>query len=519
MGEQAFKDLFGNYRNSITNFNKFHNQIINMPRANFSEIDETVKLMRSLSSYIMLIDNSKISEPLLPKEIYRNLFINFKLGLKPKDEYRNIEFEENYFNRSDDFDFLYSDEGKMGRMFRHYMDYFLFFQLFSNSDFSKKKIVDTEALEEIILLPDNVVVDNFRNRLLNWNIKNNDFIKNTRGIELEPNADYRPAHAILKYLYEINRPATLFEISILFGRVGDIQNEEEIILKSLLINELLPETREEQIKFIFYKMGWSSSEDLYEYSQSQNPDFKFKPFILFMNSLGMINFDNSTSTMVLTTYSEELMKEDIPIEVLDLQNLIARIDDETEDYNRLLDLILRKRTDTITEAIRSDGELVFKMNKRNIKYPIIKNGKRVRNRVITELAKIKANYTDEVSGGITFEGKNGMNYVEAHHIIEFNGEDGPDITDNLICLNPINHTLIHRGSASAVKDFYITSQTRGAITFDRFKDICVKYQCLTKDHVNILLAKGLVSKMDATELNNLIDIHGVDEDFLSSINY
>lgn len=211
------------------------------------------------------------------------------------------------------------------------------------------------------------------------------------------------------------------------------------------------------------------------------------------------------------------MDEDIPIEVIDLQNLISRIDDETEDYTKLLDLILRKRTETITEAIKKDGELVYKMNKRNIKNPIIKRGKRVRNRVITELAKIKADYTDEVSGGKTFIGKNGMNYVEAHHIIEFNGENGPDITDNLICLGPLNHVLIHRGSSTTVQDFYRTTQTRGVITFNRFRDICVKYQCLTKEHVNILYTKSLISKIDVEELKKLIDIYGVDPDFLSSL--
>lgn len=117
-------------------------------------------------------------------------------------------------------------------------------------------------------------------------------------------------------------------------------------------------------------------------------------------------------------YSKQLIREDIPIEVIDLQNLICIIDDETEVYNKLLDLILRKITEIITDAIKKDGELVYKMNKRNIKYPLMNSrGKRVRNRVIAELAKIKADYIDEVSGGKTFIGKNGLNYVEAHHII------------------------------------------------------------------------------------------------------
>lgn len=517
MPHKAFADLFGNYSNTVHNFETFHNQIINMPRANFSEIEETIKLIKNLSAYILLIGKEKLSESINYKTIYEEIYKNFQKGIVPEDKNRNFNFERDYLDLKESFDFLYSDEGKKGRMFRHYMQYFSFFQFFKNHGSRVQKEIDVEALEELFLIPNDAVLDNFRNRILNFNIKNNDFISNNKGIDINENADYRPAQAILRYLYEIKRPATLFEISILFGRIGDIQIENEIIVKALSISSIMPVNKEEQQKFVFGKMRWKNKSGYFQYSQSQNPDFKFKVFILFMNSLGLVSFDNGTSTMVLTEYTKQLMDEDIPIEVIDLQNLISRIDDETEDYTKLLDLILRKRTETITEAIKKDGELVYKMNKRNIKNPIIKRGKRVRNRVITELAKIKADYTDEVSGGKTFIGKNGMNYVEAHHIIEFNGENGPDITDNLICLGPLNHVLIHRGSSTTVQDFYRTTQTRGVITFNRFRDICVKYQCLTKEHVNILYTKSLISKIDVEELKKLIDIYGVDPDFLSSL--
>ena len=76
---------------------------------------------------------------------------------------------------------------------------------------------------------------------------------------------------------------------------------------------------------------------------------------------------------------------------------------------------------------------------------------------------------------------------------------------------------IHRGSERAVSDFYNTCKTRGVITFERFKNICVKYKCLTKEHVKILLAKGLISSIDADELIVLIDINGVDPAFIASL--
>lgn len=203
--------------------------------------------------------------------------------------------------------------------------------------------------------------------------------------------------------------------------------------------------------------------------------------------------------------------------MLDLQQLLTQIDDDKEDSNKLMDIILRKRNETITKAIQSDSELVFKINKRSIRNPIIKNNKRKRSRFIAEIAKIKCNYLDEVTKSETFEDKNGRNYVEAHHIIEFSTENGPDITDNLICLGPHNHSLIHHGSTSTVNDFYLTCQTRGVLTLDRFKAICTKYNCLTKQHVKVLLSKKIISKIDAEELNKLIDENGVDPLFLESL--
>ncbi|UKI15169.1 MAG: hypothetical protein L6V85_04300 [Clostridiales bacterium] len=55
---------------------------------------------------------------------------------------------------------------------------------------------------------------------------------------------------------------------------------------------------------------------------------------------------------------------------------MSKIDDDSEDSNKLQDIILKKRTDTITKAIQSDGELVIKFNKRNIRNPIIKRWKK-----------------------------------------------------------------------------------------------------------------------------------------------
>lgn len=510
-------EYYSEYVGTKEKFETFHNNVINMPRANFSELDDTIKLLKCLASYIMLIDKDILTDTINYKTIYHEIFKNYKNGIIPEQN-RDLEFERRYLDRTESFDFLYGDEGKNGRMFRHYMEYFAFFNIFKNGTNSRNKRIDIESLEELLLTPDDVLFDVFRNKILNINIKDNDFIKNLQGIEISANADYRPARAIISYCKEMNRPVTVFEIAILLGRVDSLQDEKSIIHRAITIGKQLPRTKEDQQKQIFGCMGWKSGNILFQYSQSQNPDFKFNVFLLFMNTFGLIEYNDSTKLITLTDYSTELIGEDIAFEVLDLEKLLVMIDDDSEDSNKLSDIIIRKRTETITKAILDDGELVVKLNQRNIRNPIIKRGKRVRNKLIAEVAKIKANYLDEVTLRPTFEGKNGKNYIEAHHIIEFSGENGPDITDNLICLGPQNHSLIHHGSSNAVDDFYTTCQSRGVLTFDRFKGMCTKYRCLTTEHVKVLLSKKIISKTDAEELNELIALNGVDQDFLDSLN-
>ena len=502
---------YDRYRTSLSSFEKFHNQVINMPRPTFKEIPQIIKILKSLAEYILLIDEKTLSEPMQAKNVYEKIYNNYKLGVIPKKN-RSDFFETTYLNHHTSFDSLYDD---LGRRFRHYTELLSFFDIFKSVGNRKNKF-DIEALYELVLTPENLLFDVFRNKILDINIKDNSHINSLQGIKVNADANYRPARAIIRYLNDLGRKATDFEIAVLFGRVDEVQDEKEILIRGLSIGRILPPTMEQQIDCFFGSMGWKNTRnERYQYAASQEPYFKFKTFLILMDTFDLISYSNNV--IELTNYSKSLVKDDIPIEVLDLEKLLMLIDDDNEDSNALQDIILRKRTATITEAIQSDGLLVEKLNLRNIRNPIIKNNKRIRSKLIMELAKIKANYMDEVTGIPTFEGKNGQNYVEAHHIIEFNGDNGPDITDNLICLGPQNHMCIHRGSKRAVEDFYNTCKTRGVITFDRFKNICVKYKCLTKDHVKVLLAKDLISSIDATELLSLIDKYGVDPIFLSSL--
>ena len=116
-------ESFSKYLNTKYNFEAFHNNIINMPRAHFYELADTIKLLKSLASYINIIDEEFFDEPTNYKEIYRKIFQNYKQGRFPENN-RNLSFEERYLNSTEDFEYLYSDKGKLGRMFRHYMEYF-----------------------------------------------------------------------------------------------------------------------------------------------------------------------------------------------------------------------------------------------------------------------------------------------------------------------------------------------------------------------------------------------------------
>ena len=510
---------FENYRNTHINFDNFHNQVINMPRAKFEHLSDFIKLLKSLASYILLIDKEILANPINPKEIYHQVFENYKCNIVPSQN-RNAAFENEFLKVNGEFDDIYHS---FGRRFRHYTEYLSFFDIFKRikvgNKWSKQKgLLDIDSLRELELTKEDDLFDVFRNRLLDLNVKNNSHVVVCEGIDLHDDIDYRPARAILRYIFEMDRAVSDFEIAILLGRIDEVQNEEDILVRANNIGKELPDSIGDQINLVFDSMLWKTNGGVrYQYRSSQNPDFKFKSFIILMETFGMITYDRSSHFINLTDYSRDLIQDEIPLDVLDLEHLLVKIDSGTADSKELTDLILKRRTDAITQAIQADGELVEKLNIRNIHHPPMKNGKRIRSKLIMEVAKIKVNYIDEVEGVAPFASKSGTSYVEAHHIIEFGREGGPDITDNLICLGPANHSLVHHGDREDVLAFFNKCRTIGAIVYHRFEIICTKYHCLTKEHVLALLKKGLISEIEKNNLNALIDQNGVDPLFLQSL--
>ena len=148
-----------------------------------------------------------------------------------------------------------------------------------------------EALKEIEMTDEKYLFDLFRNRLLNLNIKDNSHIVICQGIDLKEDADYRPAKAIIRYINEMNREVTDFEIAVLLGRIDEIQKENEILIRANKIGCQLPYDLNKQINLFFSSMNWKTSGGvLYKYAQSQNPDFKFKTFIIISHTLLLLYF-------------------------------------------------------------------------------------------------------------------------------------------------------------------------------------------------------------------------------------
>ncbi len=491
--------FYKDYLSTKSNFDKFHNQVINMPRDEF--VSASFEKIRSLASYLILIENDfDSSKGHNYKEILGMIIQKLISGKRPL--FPEKHFEERYFVLTENLDDLYDKEG---RMFRHLMGLMAFFGVIKSIS-RQKKLIKFDTCKEIILSEDNLLKSILRNNWLSDNISSNDYINSLHGIELHVEADYRPTYSILKYIYTIKRPATFFELSVLLGRIDAVQEEKAILDRAIKISSELPEMQDAQINYFFRKMNWISGDgNIYLYDSSQQPYFKFKSFILYMASFGLLEIDEINSFATLSKYSQNLLEDEIPIELSDLEGLLYKIDNDSEKESELQNLIINKRTPQILHALEKDGILTEKINKRALRHiEYDEKGKRKRNKLIVELAKLLAKYTCEATGRKTFRMPNGQYYVEAHHLIEFSRENGPDITENLIVLGPEKHMLLHHACKEEIEDLYNHLKTNGVINIERFKRMQQVYNCLTKEHIEILAAKKLISSIDKEELYKMI---------------
>lgn len=492
----VFEEYYAQYQDSFGGFIRFHNEVINMPRDQFS--DTGLPKVRMLAGYLLLTENHLDARGVSYKDVMLCIRNQLQLGKYPKE--RDEDLEARYFSFRD-INAQYEVEG---RMFRHLMSLCAFFG-FVTSLSKRRKVFNYAKCREYYLSNDDVLMPIARNNMMALNAKDNDFLKSLNGITIDGNTDYRPTYAILRYMKEIGRAATDFELSVLLGRIDDCKREEEILARAFAVGRTLPETKGAQLRYWFLGMQWEQDGRPYEYAASQEPYFKFHNYLLFLQSFDLIYYHAATETYTLTDYAEELLTDDISYLIADLERLLAIIDDYDSDNSELNDLILYQRNPQLLKLAKEDENFIVKMNKRSLNNPIYdRRGKKQRNKLIAELAKIQADYQCQYEKRHIFKMPSGKFYCEAHHILEFNTENGPDITNNLVVLGPEAHKIIHNGCQDAVDNVFIQLIKNGVLPIERFREMITNYKCLTKEHIQILYHRKIITASEKEELELLL---------------
>ena len=491
-----FQRYFAEYMGSRSNFDRFHNEVINMPRDHFDGTN--IDKVRTLAGYLLLTEDDLAGCDINYKQIMSSIKNRLDSGCVPK--FRDEAIESRYFEYTN-IDNHYEVEG---RMFRHLMSFCAFWGLIKSVT-RQKKIIDFAKCKEYYLASNDLLIPIARNNIILFNINSSDFIDSLKGINInKEEADYRPAYGILSYIKQIGRPVTKFELSILLGRINGLQLERDIINRAIAVGRILPTNKTEQQERFFRGMNWKNSDGtLFRYASSQQPDFKFNTFMLLLESLGLIAINTVDSTYTLTQYSEDILSDNISFLIADLESLIERIDaDQTSVNSELNNLIIAQRNPELLALAKQDEGFIRKMNKRSLEKPRFDDkGKKIRNRLIAELAKIQAEYKCQYANRHTFQLPDGKYYCEAHHILRFSDENGPDITNNLIVLGPEAHMLIHHAVTDAVTDAYMTLRLNNVITYERFEEMVKVYHCLDDNQINLLYNKKIIT---AQERDNLL---------------
>lgn len=488
------KELFNNYKNSYENFVKFCNMVLNIPRPQFSNVD--VEFLKSLAKILLKVKYNSYTISIvdlycLISELYINgtTLPSFLLCLFNKQNINKIQAKRYYNN-------------KAGRYFRQYAEVMEMWGLLEKEaekikinysvceEFMTLKIDETESLRSKMMSMD--IMDNSCFMSM-WNIKNK--------ITEKTIFSYKPAVYILQYIKYINRPVSKFELANLLGVITyESYSANEVFDNAIYIGKQMPNNLSEHQEWFFEYMGWKNQDGkCFEYKKSQAPHFKFNLFLVFMNNFQLIDIVGEKVT--LTNYAQKILSETIPPEIVELESYINIALNNYDSDKKLADLILHNIKPSLLYYAAQDKNFIYAMNVRSLKKPIFdKKGKKIRNRLIAELSKIRANYTCQIGGIPPFKDEHGNNYVESHHIIEFNGEDGPDIIDNLLVINPYYHSLIHHAGKKALDDFYNTLRKNNTVSLDTFKKMNDDYHCLEEKHIRALFEKHLITELEYNQL-------------------
>lgn len=509
------KEYFEQYAKTTHGFKQFHNEVINVPRDEHTNLN--LHKLQKIAARLLTLPEEVISKEMNYKEILQALHQEYLSGKQINPRFHDPDFEERYLELNNlSFDRHYQ---KQGRMFRHVMGFALLFGLLESVTSRTVRINKTKCKEYISAYVD-IEHEYIRNEILAINIKHNGFIKRLNSINLTSEADYSPAEGIIQYIQHIDRPVSAFELSVLLGRIDDVQTLDGILERALAIGRTFPSfILNEQIHYFFTEMEWvNPDESLFQYSTSQEPYFKFKSFLNFLVDFDLLNYNTASHTYTLTTYAKELATDTIPFELADLQELLAKIESTEVKDSELKKLILVEKRDTLLEYLKGDPNIIVKLGKRSLRSQRVdNNGRRLRNPLIIEFAKIRNDhkchvitYTNENNiiqhrfNQSLFSNNHNVPYCEGHHIIEFGNENGPDIIENILLVDPNTHMLVHHGNREYRDDLFRMLRQENIITLDRFKSMITNYNCLTEEHIDILKNKSLIYRSEAEQLKLLI---------------
>lgn len=495
--------LFDKYKNSIYGFKEFNKLVLNMPRHEFRSMN--IEFVKSLAEILREVQKYySYDDKLTIVKLYT--YFHKYLTVHPEARHNVEPFIISLFNFScigtEEVEKYYKDNDGQARNFRHLVEIMRLWGLIDDDKELSNRINSKVCDEFCSLRLDEI--DGLRSRMISMDIEDNSFFISLKNISSKISDgtifSYKPASVILRYIKQINRPVSKFEIANLLAIIPqDCKNGDDLFDNAIEIGKSLPANIREHQGWFFGYMGWHDSlgHD-FIYGSSQAPTFKFNSFIIFMKSLGLLS-ENDDESLELTAYSQEILNDIIPPEIAELDRYI-KIAEESYSDKDLAALIISNVKPSLLRYASQNDDFIKAMNRRSLSHPIYIKGKKVRSRLIAELSKVRANYTCQVGGTPTFRDNKGNVYVEAHHIIEFNGEDGPDIVENLLVINPYYHDLIHHACKEDLYDFYDTLRKRNIITLDTFKNMIDTYGCLEPKHIQSLYNKHLITQVERQSL-------------------
>jgi len=454
-------------------FNLFHTEILNFPRENFSTISEE-KLIILAKLFIYLENKIYNNSNELRKEVIKN----------PKNsKILNSRVLKSLETATD-----------KKRAWRHLIEYCCIFSLI---EYDRNKItINFDNCKEMEMIKNS---DNFyfQNKLLSLNIKSNNYLRRLKSLRDENLYNYNLTEMVLTYIYDLKRDVTDFEVAFLLGKIEKAPENKDfnkIYKRAIEIGSKLPPKKSEQMKYIFNMLNWKHDDEKYfRYKNSQNPEHKLKSYFNYLKAARLINYNKDI--LSLTDTSIELIESKLPLEIINVYKFL----NNKKDIKEIEEHILKNRKGIIKDYIKNDKNFCKKINVYNLK-----NGKKQRSYLISEMAKIQDDYKCQVSNKHFIETQKDRFYIEAHHIIPLS-EDGLDITDNLVSLCPNAHKILHEAKMEYKKSIYKKLKNNNRISFSLFKDMFINYEIKSKKPLEYLANNYIISVEEKEELLNFIN--------------